>query len=159
MDELTTPVALILFNRPDLVAAVFAAIRAARPTRLFLIADGPRRDHLQRGFARRGRTVDWPARSRRIYAGENLGCNQRHYRVWIGFARVEEQSSWRMTYCRAFVLTRIASLSWLANGTGARHRRLNALGEWAPTATTYYIGCRQSGAAWAQSVAALRLAP
>src|SRR5207244_1310439 len=41
---LDTPVALFLFNRPAFTAQVFAAIRAARPRRLLLIADGPRDD-------------------------------------------------------------------------------------------------------------------
>ncbi len=40
-----TPVALILFNRPETTARVMDAIRAARPRQLFLIADGARADH------------------------------------------------------------------------------------------------------------------
>jgi hypothetical protein len=38
------PVALFIFNRPDLTAKVFAAIRAAPPEQLFIIADAPRVD-------------------------------------------------------------------------------------------------------------------
>jgi hypothetical protein len=41
----TPPVLLIIFARPDLTARVFAAIRAARPARLFIAQDGPRTDH------------------------------------------------------------------------------------------------------------------
>ena len=37
-----SPVAFIIFNRPEVTERVFAAIRAARPPVLFLIADGPR---------------------------------------------------------------------------------------------------------------------
>ena len=39
---LKTPVAFIIFNRPDLTQIVFNAIRQAKPQQLFVIADGPR---------------------------------------------------------------------------------------------------------------------
>ncbi len=37
---LKTPVALILFNRPDLTQIVFKAIHQAKPKQLFAIANG-----------------------------------------------------------------------------------------------------------------------
>jgi hypothetical protein len=37
-----TSVALIIFNRPHTTEKVFAAIAKARPSKLFVIADGPR---------------------------------------------------------------------------------------------------------------------
>ena len=39
-----TPVALLMFNRPDLTERVFEEIARARPRTLLVIADGPRRD-------------------------------------------------------------------------------------------------------------------
>jgi aspartyl/asparaginyl beta-hydroxylase (cupin superfamily) len=42
MTRLITPVALIIFNRPDLSQIVFNAIRQAQPEQLFVIADGAR---------------------------------------------------------------------------------------------------------------------
>ncbi len=39
-----TPVVLIAFNRPEVTRRTFAAIREARPPRLFLVCDGPRAD-------------------------------------------------------------------------------------------------------------------
>ncbi|MGV0107953.1 hypothetical protein NSTCB13_06859 [Nostoc sp. DSM 114160] len=36
-----TPVAFIIFNRPDRTAKVFEAIRQARPPMLLVAADGP----------------------------------------------------------------------------------------------------------------------
>jgi hypothetical protein len=39
-----TPVAFIIFNRPDTTKRVFEAIRQAKPPKLFVIADGPRSD-------------------------------------------------------------------------------------------------------------------
>ena len=42
MNQLETPVAFMVFNRPETTRRVFAAIAAARPSRLLLIADGAR---------------------------------------------------------------------------------------------------------------------
>ena len=42
---LRTPVAFIIFNRPDRSTRVFAEIAKARPARLLVVADGPRPDH------------------------------------------------------------------------------------------------------------------
>ncbi|MEI3651105.1 MAG: glycosyltransferase family 2 protein, partial [Dolichospermum lemmermannii FEM_B0920] len=39
-----TPVAFIMFNRPDTTKRVFEAIRQAKPPKLLVIADGPRVD-------------------------------------------------------------------------------------------------------------------
>jgi len=39
---LQTPVALIIFNRPECAARVFAEIAKVKPRRLFVFADGPR---------------------------------------------------------------------------------------------------------------------
>jgi hypothetical protein len=43
---LSTPVAFIIFNRPDTTDRVFPAIRQAQPQKLFVIADVPRVDRL-----------------------------------------------------------------------------------------------------------------
>lgn len=39
---LSTPVAFIIFRRPEVTAKVFEQIRLAQPKQLFVIADGPR---------------------------------------------------------------------------------------------------------------------
>ena len=41
----TPPVALVIFNRPHLTAQVYERVRAARPRRLLVVADGPRPTH------------------------------------------------------------------------------------------------------------------
>ncbi len=41
---LKTPIALFIFNRPDLAHRVFDVIRAQSPERLLLVADGPRHE-------------------------------------------------------------------------------------------------------------------
>lgn len=74
-----TSIALLIFNRPDTTARVFAAIAAAAPRRLFVIADGPRPDHptdQERCAATRAVTeqISWDCEVVRIYAETDLGC-------------------------------------------------------------------------------------
>lgn len=93
---LTTPVALLVFNRPETTALVFAAIRQARPAQLLIVADGPRAGRA--GEAERCAEVrrivediDWPCRVLRNYAESNMGCRTRVASGldWV-FERVEE---------------------------------------------------------------------
>ena len=42
--QVKTPVAFLIFNRPDTTARVFETIRRARPPKLLVVADGPRAD-------------------------------------------------------------------------------------------------------------------
>jgi hypothetical protein len=76
-------VALIVFNRPAYTARVLAAIRAATPPRLFVIADGPRfgrvDDRESCSVVRKlvDDTVDWDCEVTRLYSGTNLGCASR----------------------------------------------------------------------------------
>lgn len=76
------PVALILFNRPETTARVFAEIRRAKPPQLFLIADGPR-PHVAADAERCAAArkvvegVDWDCEVQRNFSDVNLGCGQR----------------------------------------------------------------------------------
>jgi len=77
-----TPVTLIIFNRPDHTEKVFAEIAKARPSKLFVIADGPRPDHpvdVERCAAARGiiDRVDWDCEVFKNYSDINLGCGVR----------------------------------------------------------------------------------
>jgi hypothetical protein len=77
-----TAVAMILFRRPETTEQVFAAIREARPPKLFLIADGPRRGNTEdeRGCERARAVVervDWQCEVVRDFADENLGLKRR----------------------------------------------------------------------------------
>jgi hypothetical protein len=91
-----TPVAFIIFNRPDTTAKVFEAIRQAKPPKLFVIADGPRSDRPDEAAkcsAARAIIdgVDWECEVLTNYSDVNLGCK---LRVSIGldwvFKNVEE---------------------------------------------------------------------
>jgi hypothetical protein len=39
---MVNPIAFIIFNRPDTTEKVFAAIRRAKPSKLLVVAGGPR---------------------------------------------------------------------------------------------------------------------
>ena len=79
MGGLETPVALMMFNRPDLTARVFEAIRAAKPKRLLVVADGPRNDAeaAKCEATRAVIKVDWDCELETNYSDKNLGCKQR----------------------------------------------------------------------------------
>jgi len=75
----TPAVLFLIFNRPDTTAEVFAAIRRARPTRLYVAADGPRpgRDGeaaLCDQTRRIATAVDWPCNVLTLFRETNLGC-------------------------------------------------------------------------------------
>jgi hypothetical protein len=77
----SAPILFLIFNRPDTTARVFEAIRAARPSRLYVAADGPRagRDgEAERCIeARRVATaVDWPCEVKTLFRDRNLGCGR-----------------------------------------------------------------------------------
>jgi hypothetical protein len=80
--QLTTPVAFIIFNRPDTTARVFEAIRQAQPPKLLVVADGPRGDHpedVEKCAAARAiiERVDWDCEVLRNFAETNMGCKHR----------------------------------------------------------------------------------
>jgi hypothetical protein len=91
-----TPVALVLFNRPDLVQSVFERVAGAKPEKLFLIADGPRPDKPDDpGLCERARgivsAITWPAEVHINFSQINLGCGRRIASGldWV-FSRVPE---------------------------------------------------------------------
>lgn len=80
--SIIAPVALIIFNRPELTSHVFEAIRQVQPSTLIVIADGARinkKGEDETCAAARAITenVDWPCRVVRHYADKNLGCRNR----------------------------------------------------------------------------------
>jgi hypothetical protein len=80
--QLTTPVAFLIFNRPDTTARVFEAIRQAKPPKLLVVADGPRADRpddVEKCKAARDIIdgVDWDCEVLRNYSDINLGCGKR----------------------------------------------------------------------------------
>jgi hypothetical protein len=91
-----TPVAFIIFNRPDTTKRVFEAIRQAKPPKLLVIADGPRVDRpgeAEKCAAARAIIdgVDWECEVLTNYSDVNLGCGKRPATgiKWV-FEQVEE---------------------------------------------------------------------
>lgn len=77
-------VALIFFNRPNCLKDTFAAIAKSRPSRLYLIQDGPRQnkpDDIERiGQCRKiVENIDWDCEVHQLYSDTNLGCGMRVY--------------------------------------------------------------------------------
>lgn len=77
--SLKTAVLFLVFNRPDTTREVFAAIRQARPPRLYVAADGARLDRT--GESERcaevrkiATAVDWPCEVKTLFREKNLGC-------------------------------------------------------------------------------------
>jgi len=77
----TPPVLFIVFNRPETARRVFGEIRAARPGRLFIAADGPREG--REGEAQRCeesraliKEIDWPCEVHTLFRDSNLGCKR-----------------------------------------------------------------------------------
>lgn len=74
-----TPVLFLIFNRPLTTARVFDTIRQARPSRLYVAADGPRknmRDEQDHCNASRqiATSIDWPCEIKTLFRESNLGC-------------------------------------------------------------------------------------
>lgn len=80
---LTTPVVLLVFNRPEHTRRLLAALRVAQPAHVFIVADGPRpevADDAARCAEVRAlceSEMVWPAEVQRDFAKENLGLRRR----------------------------------------------------------------------------------
>jgi hypothetical protein len=74
-------VLFLVFNRPDPTRRVFEEIRRARPSRLYVAADGPR--HNRKGEAELCRQtrevvngIDWECQVFTLFREQNLGCRR-----------------------------------------------------------------------------------
>lgn len=94
--KLTTPVAFIIFNRPDTTERVFAEIAKAKPPKLLVVGDGPRANRhgeAEKVAAARAiiQRVDWGCEVLSNFSDVNLGCKKRVSSGidWV-FEQVEE---------------------------------------------------------------------
>lgn len=75
-----TPVLLLIFNRPDSAEQVVKAVRSARPSRIYIAADGPRENRsgeAEQCIATRAavlQQIDWDCELKTLFRTENLGC-------------------------------------------------------------------------------------
>lgn len=73
-------VLLLFFNRPETFRQVFAAVKEARPSRLFLYQDGSRGPKDDAGVAAcreivSDENIDWECDVQRLYQTRNYGCD------------------------------------------------------------------------------------
>ncbi len=76
---LVSPVLFLVFNRPALAEQVLERIKQAKPPRLYIAADGPRKDHAaDEKLCEKVRMlvdlVDWDCKVETFFRKENLGC-------------------------------------------------------------------------------------
>ena len=77
-----TPILFIIFNRPNTTQRVFDEIKKIKPSKLYVVADGPR---LERNKEREMceetrdiiRQIDWECEVFKNYSETNLGCKKR----------------------------------------------------------------------------------
>ena len=77
--SIITPVLFLIFNRPETTYQVFSAIKKAKPSRLYVAADGPRSNfsneskncNLARSIATK---VNWECELKTLFHDKNLGC-------------------------------------------------------------------------------------
>jgi len=77
--DLVEPVLFLVFNRPETTVRVFEAIRAAKPPRLYVAADGPRTGYQGEAeccaeVRRIATAIDWPCEVKTLFRESNLGC-------------------------------------------------------------------------------------
>jgi len=74
-----TPILFLIYNRPEYTKKVFNSIRDAKPNRLFIHADGPKKDKPEDvKLCERSReivsNVDWDCEVKTLFRDKNLGC-------------------------------------------------------------------------------------
>ncbi len=93
---LQCPVLLIIFNRPETTKLVFEAIRKAKPTRLYIAADGPRPDvtgDAENCIAARKivEHIDWDCKVETRFCTQNLNCGVAPSSAFTWFFQHEEE--------------------------------------------------------------------
>lgn len=98
-DSYDVPVLYLVFNRPEHTRRSFEAIRARRPSRLFIAADGPR-PHVPTDVERTKEVqritmgIDWPCEVMTLLRESNLGCA----------AAVSQAINWFFTHVESGVI-------------------------------------------------------
>ncbi|MBI1767578.1 MAG: nucleotide-diphospho-sugar transferase [Bacteroidetes bacterium] len=93
---LHTPVLLVIFNRPETTKLIFEAIRKAKPPRLYIAADGPRKNvksDMQKCAEARKiiEQVDWECKVETLFRDENLNCGVGPSSAFTWFFEHEEE--------------------------------------------------------------------
>ncbi|KAA2242568.1 nucleotide-diphospho-sugar transferase [Chitinophaga agrisoli] len=91
-----SPVLFIVFRRPDTTQQVFDQIRAARPARLYIAADGPREGNTAdvegcRQTREIVSKVDWDCEVKHLFFEQNQGCKMAVSQAISWFFEQEEE--------------------------------------------------------------------
>lgn len=94
--NLQTPVLFLIFNRPSTTQVVFEAIRKARPSKLYVAADGPRANksgESEKCLESRtiATSVDWDCKVVTLFREGNLGCGKAISSAITWFFQQEEE--------------------------------------------------------------------
>lgn len=81
MKQITAPVLIIGFNRPENLQKVFDQIKIAKPLKLYIAIDGPRADKLGEDKQTKlcqdiSNQVDWNCELHTLFREKNVGCAQ-----------------------------------------------------------------------------------
>ena len=76
--QLTTPILLLTFNRPNETKKVFEEIKKAKPKQLFISSDGPRNSNEKKIINEIRKhllnNIDWKCNIKTLFRNKNLGC-------------------------------------------------------------------------------------
>lgn len=78
--QLETPIAFIIFNRPETTQRVFDEIKKVKPKKLFVISDGARNEEEEAIVVETRKIIDqidWSCEVHKNYSDTNLGCKVR----------------------------------------------------------------------------------
>lgn len=79
-EQLETPVAFLIFNRPEKTRRVFEQIKKVKPKKLLVVCDGARNPEEEILVAETRKIIeeiDWPCQVLTNYADKNMGCRIR----------------------------------------------------------------------------------
>ncbi len=82
-----TPILYLIFNRPDHIQTTFEHIRAIKPKKLFIAADGPRKNIPNEDkICKQARelvlnAIDWECEINTLFRDTNLGCGNAVYQA------------------------------------------------------------------------------
>jgi hypothetical protein len=80
MYQVKSPILFLIFNRPNETQILFNAIREAKPKKLYVAADGPRKNGVDETACKETKDIlnqiDWDCELITLFREENLGCGK-----------------------------------------------------------------------------------
>jgi hypothetical protein len=80
MFQVKSPILFLIFNRPNESKILFNAIRSAKPSKLYVAADGPRDNGIDEGLCLETKSIldqiDWDCKLVTLFRDKNLGCGK-----------------------------------------------------------------------------------